>query len=59
MLEWFAANGANLVIVAIVLLVVVLAGRNVYKTKKSGGCSGCPHSSSCGSNHCDSGYKAP
>ncbi|AFM01197.1 MULTISPECIES: FeoB-associated Cys-rich membrane protein [Desulfitobacterium] len=47
MLEWIISNGANLIIGAVVLAIAALAGLNVYRTRKSGGCSGC--SSSCGS----------
>lgn len=57
MVEWFVSNGANLVIGVIVLAVVGLAGRHVYKTRQSGGCSGCPSSSGCGGGCCEPGHK--
>ena len=41
----------NYIIIAIVLLIVALAGAYVYKAKKSGKkCIGCPDSGSCGGN---------
>ena len=41
----------NYIIIAVVVLIVVLAGVYVYKAKKSGKkCIGCPDSGSCGSN---------
>ena len=53
MIEGILANGANIIIGAIVFAVIALAGRNVYKTRKSGGCSGCSSSCGCGS-RCES-----
>ena len=41
----------NYIIVAVVLLIVALAGAYVYKAKKSGKkCIGCPDSGSCDGN---------
>lgn len=54
MLEWISSNGVNLIIGAVLLVVIALAGRNVYKTRKSGGCSGCSSSCGCGSGGCES-----
>ncbi len=48
MLIWLAANWANILVLAIVLLLVVLALRNVLPRKgKSAGCAGCSGCSSC------------
>ena len=41
----------NYIIIAVVVLIVVLAGVYVYKAKKSGKkCIGCPDSGSCSGN---------
>lgn len=41
----------NFIIIAVVVLIVVLAGVYVYKAKKSGKkCIGCPDSGSCSGN---------
>lgn len=53
MIEWIVSNVANLFVGAIVLVVIALAGRNVYKNRKSGGCSGCPSSSGCHNGCCN------
>lgn len=43
----------NIIIIAVVLLVVALAGRYIYKAKKSGAkCVGCPSGGSCCSCGC-------
>ena len=43
----------NIIIIAVVLLIIALAGFYIYRAKKSGQkCVGCPHSSSCGSKNC-------
>ena len=50
MAAWLMANLANIIVVGIVLLLLVLAGRSVWKTCKQGGsCCGC--SGNCG--HCN------
>lgn len=47
MKQWFAANGATLVIALILLILVFFAARRVYKNKGGcgcgckGGCEGC------------------
>lgn len=47
MAAWLMANLANIIVVGIVLLLLVLAGRSVWKTCKQGGsCCGC--SGNCG-----------
>lgn len=44
----------NVIIIAVVLVIVGLAGLYIYKAKKSGKkCIGCPDSGSC-SGHCKS-----
>ena len=41
----------DMIIIAVVALILGLAGFYVYKAKKSGQkCVGCPHSKECGSN---------
>ena len=41
----------NYIIIAVVVIIVALAGIYVYKAKKSGKkCIGCPDSGSCGGN---------
>lgn len=41
----------NYIIIAVVVLIVALAGIYIYKAKKSGKkCIGCPDSGSCGGN---------
>ncbi|MGE4271632.1 MAG: FeoB-associated Cys-rich membrane protein [Desulfitobacterium sp.] len=47
MMDWLIANGATLIIGMLVLVVIAFAGRNVYKTRKSGGCAGCASSAGC------------
>lgn len=43
----------NVIIIAVVIVIVALAGFYVYKAKKSGNkCIGCPHSKECKSNSC-------
>ncbi len=43
----------NIVIVALVLLIITLAGTYVYKEKKKGKkCIGCPNGGSCSSGDC-------
>ena len=39
----------NFIVIAIVVLIVVLAGAYIYKAKKKGNkCIGCPNSACCG-----------
>ena len=48
MMIWLAANWANILVLAIVLLLVILALKNVLPRKgKSTGCAGCSGCSSC------------
>ena len=43
----------NIIIIAVVTVIVVLAAFYVYKAKKSGKkCIGCPDSGSCGKKQC-------
>ncbi len=51
MFTWIASNMANIVIIAILTLVVIFAGRYVYKEKQKGGCAGCPSNKSQNSCH--------
>lgn len=46
MFTWIASNMANIIIIAILTLVVIFAGRYVYKEKQNGGCAGCPSNKS-------------
>lgn len=46
----------NYIIIAVVVIIVALAGVYVYKAKKSGKkCIGCPDSGSCGTKNCSGG----
>ncbi|AGA69822.1 hypothetical protein Desdi_2398 [Desulfitobacterium dichloroeliminans LMG P-21439] len=63
-MDWLIANGATIIIGVLVLIVIAFAGRNVYETRKSGGCSGCASRAGCPSaagranrNGCDSAPK--
>ena len=48
----------NFIIIAVILVIVGLAGAYVYKAKKKGvKCVGCPHSGSCSHNLNDSQTK--
>lgn len=38
---------ANVIIVILLVVIVSFAIRYIYRTKKSGGCSGCPNAESC------------
>lgn len=43
----------NIIIIAVVIVIVALAGLYIYKAKKSGSkCIGCPHSKECNSKNC-------
>ncbi len=43
----------DIIIAAVVLLIVTLAVRYIYKAKKNGvKCIGCPHSKECGAKSC-------
>ncbi|MBE6680373.1 MAG: FeoB-associated Cys-rich membrane protein [Ruminococcaceae bacterium] len=43
----------NIIIIAVIALIIGIAGGYVYKAKKSGNkCIGCPHSASCGEKNC-------
>ena len=42
MFAWISSNIADIVIIAILTLVVIFAGRYVYREKQKGGCVGCP-----------------
>lgn len=45
----------NLIIIAIVLVIVFLAGCYIYRAKKSGArCIGCPYGKNCGTKKCSS-----
>ena len=45
----------NLIIIALVAVIVALAGAYVYKEKKKGKkCIGCPEGSKCASGNCES-----
>ncbi len=45
----------NLIIIAIVLGIVFLAGYYIYRAKKNGAkCIGCPYGKSCGTGRCSS-----
>ena len=49
MAAWLMANLVNIVVVGIVLLLLVLDGRSIWKTHKQGGsCCGCGCSGNCG-----------
>jgi len=49
MAEFFAQNGGNLIVGAIVLLIILLAARHARKIQKSGGCGcGCDGCASAG-----------
>jgi len=53
---------ADLIVIAILVVVVAAAGRYIYKAKKSGRkCIGCPESCTCGScsGCCGCGGKEP
>ena len=55
MLEWIAANAANIIISAALLVIVALAVISIVRRKKSGkgscgcGCGNCPQSGYCNS----------
>ena len=53
MIAWIVANWANIVVLAVVLLLVILALRNILPRKgKSAGCAGCGGGCSCCSGGC-------
>ncbi|MBQ4150654.1 MAG: FeoB-associated Cys-rich membrane protein [Clostridia bacterium] len=48
----------NVILIAVIVVILALAGGYVYKAKKSGNkCIGCPHSSICGSENCNCNKK--
>lgn len=48
----------DLIIILVVAAILILAGRYVYKAKKSGRkCIGCPHSKTCSSKNCGCSHK--
>ncbi len=48
----------NIIIIAVVLLIIALAGFYIYRAKKSGQkCIGCPYSKTCASKNCDCSKK--
>ena len=50
----------DIIIVAVILVIVLLAGGYIYKAKKSGKkCIGCPDSGSCSSHSCGCGSEEP
>ncbi|MBQ7059466.1 MAG: FeoB-associated Cys-rich membrane protein [Firmicutes bacterium] len=53
MIAWIVANWANIVVLAVVLLLVILALRSILPRKgKSAGCAGCGAGCSCCSGGC-------
>ncbi|MCI7248086.1 MAG: FeoB-associated Cys-rich membrane protein [Clostridiales bacterium] len=43
---------STIIAVLILAVILIMAVRHIVRTKKQGGCVGCPHSSSCGSGSC-------
>ena len=53
MIAWIVANWANIVVLAVVLLLVIQAFRSILPRKrKSAGCTGCGAGCSCCSGGC-------